>query len=235
VTLKYVLAAALSIAGIAGVLYLTLGGERLVPLSELADTPRPPVTADKQTTAQLLSGLHDPFPPTGKDNLVNAKRRARNALAERHGEAVALWRAGRLSIREVESIEQMLWVARAHTGEVAAAEMHEQLALLFEREQERVEILAERGFAGSDHVQRARLYVARELFLAGKAAVDPRAAAYPEMRVKYLAGRRRRYDSLVETGLAKRQHLDLEYEDLERNFPPAEHPEPEADAGASGD
>ena len=81
-TLKYVLAAALSIAGIAGVLYLTLGGERLVPLSDLADTPRPPVTANKQTTAQLLSGLHDPFPPTGKDDLVNAKRRARNALAE---------------------------------------------------------------------------------------------------------------------------------------------------------
>ena len=230
-TLKYVLAAALSIAGIAGVLYLTLGGERLVPLSILADTPRPPVTADKQTKAQLLSGLHDPFPPTGKNNLVNAKRRARNELAERHAEAVALWRAGRLSIREVESIEEMLWVARVHTGEVAAAEMHEQLALLFEREQERVEILAERGFAGGDHVQRVRLYVARELFLAGKAAVDPRAAAYPEMRVKYLADVKRRYDTLVGAGLAKRQHLDLEYEELERNFPPPEPPA-EAPSGA---
>ena len=120
-----------------------------------------------------------------------------------------------MSLREVESIEQMLWVARMHTGEVTKQEMHENLARLFERELKRVEALAQRGFAGRDAVERTRMYLARELYLAGRAATDPRAAAYPEARIAYLESVKRLHETRVRTGIGHREHLAMEYERLE--------------------
>jgi hypothetical protein len=223
---KYILLALASVSATALLLFLLFGQKPLEPLVELAVPPRPPAVADKQTQHQLLSGLLDPFPSQGVEDVVNAKRRARNALAERHALALEKWKQGRLALRDVEAIEEMLIVARERTGELSPREMHEALALLFEREVQRMEGLHESGHAGDQDLARARLYLGRELFLAGQAAIDPRAAAYPADREAFLAATRRKHDTLVESALAKRSYLQLEYEDLLADFPPPPEPPP---------
>ena len=234
---KIILLALVTTAGTGFLLYALFGAPRLVPLRPLETPPRPPVVADRSSPAQLLMGLHDPFPESGVEDLVNAKRKARNDLAERHAAAVAAWKKGKTSLRTVESIEEMLVVARARTGEITPREMHEQLAFLFEREVERLEKLMKTGHAGAGELARARLYLARELYMAGRADTDPRAAAYPEARARYLADLKGEFDALVESNLAKRAYVDLEYSDLLEDFPeppPIASPTPEEAPAGSG-
>ncbi len=189
-------------------------GERLDPLVEVTEGPRPPVSADDHTRPLVLRGMMDRFPGSG-----NVVRRARNELAERHREAVADWRAGKLSLREVESVEQLLWVARYRVGEIPAQELHTRLAELFEREARRLELLAERGMAGPHDVQLAHLYVARERHLAGLPSVDPKGRDYAALRKSYLAEFKRRTTLLLEQGLGSKEQNDLEWEALQKDFP----------------
>ena len=221
---KVILLALASVLTTGLLLYLVFGGHQPIPLLPLETAPRPPVKADKQTKPQLLSGLLEPYRAEHVTDVINGKRRRRNQLAQDHAEALLLWRAGKQSLRRVEAIEEMLVVAREHTGEISTQEMHEQLIVLFEREVARVEALQAQGFAGTDNLERARLYLARELYLAGHAGSDARAASYPQDRVSYLAAVKRRHDTLVASRLGKRAYLQLEYEDLERDFAPPPEP-----------
>ena len=227
---KYILLALVSVVATAGLLYLLFGHTPLVPLQPIEPAPRPPVVADSASKPQLLMGLHDPFRTEGIEDLVNAKRRARNDLAERHAAALAEWKKGERPLREVEAIEEMLVVAMERTGEIDMQTVHERLAELFEREVKRLEMLRKTGHAGESQLQRARLYLARELYLAGQAATDPRAAGYPEARIAYLEQFRKEQDTLVESGLAKRGYADLEYQDLLDDFPEPPVPAPDTPA-----
>lgn len=212
--LRQFLPPVLFVGAIVALVLLAWPGERLEPLVEVTKGPRPPVSADGRTRPLVLRGLLDRLPGHG-----NALRRARNELAERHREAVVAWKAGKLALREVEDLEQLLWVARFRTGEVPEQEMHARLAELFARETRRLELLAERGMAGPQDVDLARLYTARERHLAGLPLEDAQGRDYPAMREAYLTEYKRRTALLLENGLGSKEYYDLEWEALQKDFP----------------
>ncbi len=208
------LPAVLFVAAIVALVLLAWVGERPVPLVDVLDGPRPPVSADARTRPIVLRGLMGQFNSTG-----NELRRERNELAERHRQAVAAWKAGKESLREVENLEQLLWVARFKVGEIKAQELHERLAELFGREARRLELLAEVGMAGPNDVRLARLYTARERSLAGLPSEDPQGRDYETLRSAYLADFKRRSELLLENGLGTREQFDLDWKALQEDFP----------------
>jgi hypothetical protein len=206
-----ILPALLLVAATGGLVWLAASGGPEVPLVPVAPGPRPPVVGDARTAPQVLAGVMDQVPERGA-----ALRRRRNALALAHREAVAEWRAGRLPLRRVEELEELLWVARWKVGEVDAHALHRHLAELFEREHRRLKLLAARGLAGQDQVERAALYVARERHRAG---LPPRGKDYETLRRAYLDAFRQRHETLVDAGLGYRQQLRLDMEELTHEFP----------------
>ena len=240
---RHLLLAALSVIGIATLAYVMFGESPLVPLVPLEEGPRPPVAANDETKHQLfcgLRGLKEAERAAGADITIakkttNARRHERNELAVKHREAIVLWRAGGISLREVESIEQELWVAREHIGEITAKQMHAKLAELFGRETKRLAILHENGHAGRDQLERARLYEAREQHLAGLPLNDPKDSTYEQRRREYLVSVKRRHELLIEAGLGPKEYLGNLYADLKREFPPVEESSSRAeDAGDAG-
>jgi hypothetical protein len=197
------------------VLWLLLGAERQVPLVAVEEGPRVPVAPDPQTTALVLTGLTDRIKGDG-----NELRKLRNDLAKRHKEAVELWRAGQLPLRQVERLEQVLWVARQRVGEITETEMHARLAELFERERQRLAILYERGIVGPLSLQLATLYVAREQHLAGLPVKDPMGRDYDTMRREYLEGVRVRHQLHISGGLGHHEQMKLDLLKLAEEFPP---------------
>ncbi len=209
--LRRFLPAVLLLGGAALLAWYLWGTTRPIPLVPLVEGPRPPVHADPTTRPIVLRGLADRFLASG-----NALRRERNDIARRHGAAVAAWRAGSMPLREVEKLEQLLWVARFKNSEISAREMHAQLATLFAREVKRQALLASKGLAGQEDLALARLYAARERHLAQASPADD---GYEALRERTLAAYERRHRLLVETGLEKREVLDLDLEALRRDFP----------------
>ena len=197
------------------VLYLTLNREGEVPLIEVAESPRVPVDPDPATKALVLAGLNERVQAKG-----NELRKFRNELARQHAEAIELWREGQVSLREVERIEQLLWVARQRVGEIDKKTLHTHLAELFSREYDRLQILYERGLAGLDQLAKARLYVMREQFHAGQDPRDPDGRDYETVRREYLERVHERNATLVEAGLSYREHKKLELLKLAEEFPP---------------
>lgn len=206
---KPFLAAAALVGGLVAIFYLAFAQERVVPLQPLAEAPRPPVRADPTSTHTTLSGRR----PVERDR-SNAARRARNALARRHAEALDAWRAGTLPLRAAEAVEMDLHVARHRIGEISDRELHTLLATLYAREVERLEALHAAGGAGKPHLEKARLYLARERHLAGVADTD-----YEARRMKLLADTKARFERLAHLKRGSREHYDLEYETLEMEFP----------------
>jgi 3-deoxy-D-arabino-heptulosonate 7-phosphate (DAHP) synthase class II len=207
---KHVLAALASAAVMAVVLWLAFA-ERPVPLVPWTAPEYPPVKADPETRPLTLSGLFDARPESG-----NGLRRLHNDLAKAHDEVLVAYEGGRASQREVEALALDVLVVRWRLGLIEEGEMHRRMAELFDRERRRLESLHASGLAGPDQVERARLYVARERHAAGL----PVEGGYEAMRQAYLAAVRRRGESLHEIGLANRETLRLEYQTLEREFPP---------------
>jgi hypothetical protein len=214
---RHLLLLSVSVLGTAALLWVLLAGEREVRLVPVAPAPRPPVRADPGTQPLVLSGYLDPSRLAG-----NALRRRRNELAEAHREALAAWEAGRRPLREAEGLEMLLWAARRQVGEIDERAFHAELAVLFERELERLERLYEEKLAGEDQVARARLYVARERHRAGLPIDDPRGRTYEEMRSAYLAETKARQERLIELGLGYREQFLVDYAQLEREFAPPE-------------
>ena len=212
---RQILASLLFLAVSVTIAWLVVTSEHRVPLIPVEEGPRPPVAADPRTTAQVLAGVGEALPYQGND-----LRKRRNGLAQEHRAALEAWRLGRTSLREVESLEQSLWVARAQVGEVDAQELHLRLAELFERERQRLVQLQEQGLAGEDQLHRAALYVARERHLAGLPVEDAAGRDYETLRRDYLASFRARHETLVEAGLGHREQLHLDLQQLERDFPP---------------
>ncbi|MDJ0523064.1 MAG: hypothetical protein QNJ90_13425 [Planctomycetota bacterium] len=212
--LRQLAPAVLFVVAVVALVWLAWPGQKPIPLVEVLDGPRPPVSADGRTRPLVLRGLTELFPGGG-----NVLRRERNELAERHRKAVASWRAGKLSLREVEGLEQMLWVARHKVGELPEQEMHARLAELFGREARRLEILAEKGMAGEHDLALARLYTARERHLAGMQIEDAKGRDYATMREQFLTGTERRNRLLLESGMGSKEHMELEWEALQKDFP----------------
>jgi hypothetical protein len=214
VNVRPFLPAVLFAAAIAGLAWLAWPGERLVPLVEVVPGPRPPVQGDPRTRPIALRGLLERFHTKG-----NALREERNEIAERHKAAVAAWRAGTMALRDVENLEQLLWVARFKVGEIDAKELHTRLAELFDREAQRLALLADQGMAGEDDVRLARLFTARERRLAGLPIDDPQGRDYAALRAGYLADFKRRSELLLESGFGTREQFELEWASLQRDFP----------------
>jgi hypothetical protein len=222
---KPFLAGLLVALGLAAAVYLLFGLERTVQLIPWEEPPRPPVLADPSTTPITLEGLMDPRPQHG-----NALRRKRNELVREHAAALAEYMAGRRPLREVEAIEIDLHVVRFQVGEIDATEMHRRLAVLFDRERQRIESLHAVGAAGPDQVARARLYVARERHGAGLPVEGPHGEGYEALRRAYIESVRKRHETLVDVGLGHREDLALDLERLEDEFPPVP-PEPRQPPG----
>ena len=200
-----------------GALALVLSREGQVPLVPVAEGPRPPIAPDARTKPMVLSGLYDRV--AGKGNEL---RRLRNDLAREHREAIQAWRAGEGTLREVERLEQLLWVARHRVGEIDERTMHARLAELFARERDRLVQLFERGMAGQDQVARANLYVARERHLAGEVVRDDDGRDYETMRREYLQDRHDQYKTLIEAGLGHPENMRVDLLKLAEEFPPVE-------------
>ena len=98
--------------------------------------------------------------------------------------------------------------------------MHEKLAELFAREVERVTMLHAKGLAGTDQLALVRLYTARERHHAGLPIGDAEGRSYEQMRSAYLQEVKRRHRLLIDAGLGHKEHMDLEFLDLQREFPP---------------
>jgi hypothetical protein len=186
----------------------------VVPLVEVVPGPRPPIQADPRTRPIALRGLLKRFHAKG-----NVLREERNLFAERHKEAVAAWRAGTMSLREVENLEQLLWVARFRVGEIDAQALHTHLAELFDREAQRLALLAGQGMAGEDDVRLARLFTARERHAAGLPIGDPEGRDYATLRASYLADWKSRNEALLENGFGTREQFDMEWHSLHEDFP----------------
>ncbi len=208
---KPYLAAAALIAGVFAIFYLAFSAERVVPLVPLTDPPRPPVKADPKSTHTTLSGRR----PTGIDK-SNESREARNALVKAHQEALAAWRAGTRTLREVESIEMDLLLARHRIREIDDAALHSALVTLYTRELERLTALHAKGLASQDHIELARLYLARERHLAGA----EEGQNYEVLRTKFLADTKARHERLIKLRVGKREHLAVEYDALVEEFGP---------------
>mgnify|MGYP001822089000 CR=1 FL=1 len=207
---------ALLLTGVSyGVFSLRLTTERDVRLIDVEESPRAPVDPDARTKPLVLTGIADRVQGEG-----NELRKLRNDLARRHSQAIVDWRAGRETLREVERLEQMLWVARHKVGEIDEATMHAHLAELFGREHERLEILYERGLASRAQVERAAMYVARERFLAGEDVRDAKGRDYETMRREYLERVHEYNTALIENGLGHREQLELDLLKLSEDFPP---------------
>lgn len=209
------LPAVLFLGATVGLVYFGWIHEREVPLIDVVEGPRPPVVADATTRPIVLRGLEERFRTQG-----NALREERNAIAREHAEAVEDWRQGRRPLREVENLEQLLWVARKAVGEIDARTMHANLAELFAREAQRRELLQADGMASEDDVLRAWLYVARERVRAGQPEPDAQGRDYAAQRTAYLDGWRRRNELLLESGIGTREYLEIEWKALQEDFPP---------------
>jgi len=209
---KPFLAAAVLVAGLVAIFYLAFSQERVVPLAALVDPPRPPVRADPRSAHITLSGHLPQETDRGND-----ARRLRNALGERHAQALSDWRAGRIPLRAAEAIEMDLHLARHRLREITDAELHTLLGLLLGREVERLEQLRAKGLASAEHVAQARLYQARERHMAGAKDTD-----YDTRRLAFLAETKQRHERLADLGLGNREQLALEYETLEEEFGPIE-------------
>ena len=207
-----------------GVIYLALNTERSVPLIPVEESPRAPVDPDPATKALVLAGLAERIEGEG-----NELRKFRNALAREHADAIAQWKAGRVPLREVERLEQLLWVARHRIGEIDDVTLHRNLADLFARERDRLVILFERGLAGRDQLQRANLYVMRERFLAGEDPRDAKGRDYETVRREYLESVHERHTTLIDAGLGHRESMRLDLMKLAEEFPPI------VDAGVEGE
>jgi len=218
--LRRLLPSVLLLGAAAFAAWMFWGTERPIALIPVTIGPRPPVHADPATRPIGLRGLADRFRATG-----NALRRERNDVAQRHAAAVAAWRAGEMPLREVENLEQLLWVARYKTGEISAREMHTQLATLFGREAQRQARLAEKGLAGEEDATLARLYAARERHLARTPAAEDD-DRYETLRQKTLDDFERRHRTLVDSGMEKREGMELEWQALKKDFPPPAADEP---------
>ncbi len=211
---QILLALLLTGCSLAAIMYV-LGREGSVPLIEVETGPRVPVVADSQTDAIVQSGLAERITAEG-----NAMRKMRNDIARQYRDALAAWRDGRMPLRDVEGIEQMLWVARYRTGEIEKQEMHAALAELFTREHKRVKALHERGAAGDTDLAVAAMFVARERFHAGLPIEDPMGRDYETLRREFLEGFRKTNERLIEMGIGHREALQIEFERLARDFPP---------------
>ncbi len=214
VNVRQFLPPVLFVGGIVALVALGWRGEPTVDLVDFTEGPRTPVTADPTTRPIVLRGLMARLNFTG-----NALRKERNEIATRHAEAVELWRAGKLPLRSVEGLEQLLWVARFKVGEVSAETMHAELAVLFGREVRRLELLAAMNLAGTDDLELARLYTARERTLAGLKVEDADGRDYAALRKHYLDEFRRRNELLMERGIGSREHMELEWSALQEDFP----------------
>ena len=211
---------ALLLTGVSfGAIYLVMAREGTVRLVDVSDGPRVPVDPDADEVAIGFAGLSDQVQGTG-----NELRRTRNELAERHTRAIELWRAGRVPLREVERLEQLLWVARHKVGEIDDVTLHRKLAELFQRERDRLRILYERGLAGIDSLERADLYVMRERFLAGEDPRDGEGRDYETVRRAYLERRHEQQASLVQGRMVTREQMKVELLELAAEFPPVVSP-----------
>lgn len=212
---KQILLALLLTGASFATIYVLLDAEGEVRLIEVEESPRLPVEADASTKKLVLAGLGDKLPASG-----NELRKARNDLARRHREAIEAWRRGKVPLREVERIEQMLWVARHKTGEIDEPTLHRKLAELFGREHERLQILYERGLASRKQLDIAALYVARERYLAGEDVRDEQGRDYETMRREFLEALHVKNTALIDSGLGHREQLELELINLSEEFPP---------------
>ncbi|MDF1700904.1 MAG: hypothetical protein P1V36_07070 [Planctomycetota bacterium] len=213
--LRQILLALLLTGASFAVLWLVMGSERTVPLIEIEETPRVAVAPADDSKSLVLTGLAGRVQGSGND-----LRKARNELARKHRHGISQWKAGRLTLREVERIEQLLWVARFKVGEIDEPTLHRQLAELFSREHRRLQILQDRGLAGPDEVERAALYVAREQHLAGERVTDAQGRTYEQMRRAYLERMHTHYTALIEGGLGHREQMKLDLLQLAEEFPP---------------
>jgi len=182
-----------------------------VDLIAFETPPRDDVIADPEAGQIGLSVVDDPFNDFG-----NPLRRARNQLAKDLALAIKAHQDGKGSLRDAERIEMRLWVARRQLDEIDDAAYHAHVAILFDRERQRLEILSKREppLASSAAVERARLYTLREQHLAG--ATD---AGYGEAREAFLASALERIEHLRSKGSGEYESLRDDYNDWVAEFP----------------
>jgi len=163
-------------------------------LLQPVDVPRPVVAPELGTSALPFASANDPFPQTG-----DALRKIHNAIVQDLEVAVHDYEQGQGSIRLAEQIEMRLIVVRHQLGVMDTQAFHTHMALLFEREKQRIEALLKmkKPQASEPEFAQAALYVERERFLAGDADNDYAAqrdalVVYFQNRVEYLQRQRSR-------------------------------------------
>lgn len=207
---------ALLLTGVSfAVIYVLMQQEGTVRLVEVTPGPRTPVDPPSDEHPLGFAGIDAQIKGEG-----NELRKLRNELARKHAEAVERWKQGAISLREVERLEQQLWVARHRVGEIDDVTLHKNLAELFGRERDRLAILHERGLAGIDSLQRAELYVMRERFLAGEDPRDKAGRDYETVRRAYLERRHEQSVTLVQGGMYTREQMKVDLLELAAEFPP---------------